>query len=574
MDALATISSRTADRTWRVPLVVAVSVAFTLAMLQYSLAHGRLGYDVDYDDVCYFADGARRLDTFYEKGARAAWREFRKAPPHSPLSTGLSMSGFMLFGIQDWAPYAMNGLLLLATLLAVNWALRDADRWLWTTGMVFVLCCPFLANAVLEFRPDYAAGLFIAIASLATLEAARQNELRKCAALGALWAAAALAKPPALPFVLYMGGLAGLAGFFIRNGITVRREEVIRHLHWAARVSGLAALIAAPYFAFAYRHIISYVHAAVFSESSSIWHLDGGLSTQFSFYVTGHGGARMLGIHVWLALGLVAAAIGLLTWQKSPALRLVVSAAALTASAYVFLSLVPNKSAFLGLTFQILLVFVGLIAAREIWTIDWKPWATGALRTVMSLLLVLGVASYKPARFTSSFHLRGDESVAKCRALNREIVNVLVDAVRTSPPSTPNSDGLAKVYVTTASYVNSDMLNWLALKEKLPLEFGVPAPTASLNWLWVDDLNLIARAFDQADFVVANEPTVLATNPKLPATQVAAETLEMARQRPDFQLLAERVNLEGKRYYIFQRATPHSGIEIGRRASPNAAPRK
>jgi hypothetical protein len=87
-------------------------------------------------------------------------------------------------------------------------------------------------------------------------------------------------------------------------------------------------------------------------------------------------------------------------------------------------------------------------------------------------------------------------------------------------------------------------------------------------------LELIARAFDQADFVVANEPTVLATNPKLPSTQLAAETLQMARQRPDFRLLAERVNLEGKRYFIFQRTTSRSGIEIGRREPPNAAPRK
>ena len=577
MDASATLGSPTAGGTWRVGLVVALSAAFTLAMLQFSLAHGRLGYDITYDDVGYFTDGARRLDTLYEQGARAAWREFRKTPPHSPLSTGLAMSGFMLFGINDWAPYAMNGLLALATLLSVNWILRDADRWLWTLGMLFVLSCPFLWNSVLEFRPDYAAALFTAVASLATIEAARRDELHKWAALGALWGGATLAKPGALPFVVFMGGVSALAGLVIRNGMRLPREELIRHLVWAARVSGLAALIAAPYFAFAARDLIGYVREAVFSESSSIWHLDGGLSTQLLYYVTGHGGATMLGTHVWLAVGLVAATIGLLTWRKSPALPLVVSAAALTASAYLFLSLVPNKSAFFGLTFQVLLVLVSLIGVREIWTLGSNPWATRAIRSAVGLMLVVGLASNKPARFTRSFHFRGDENVAKCRALNREIVNVLADAARAFPSSTRSSEGSAKIYVTTASYVNGDLLNWIALRERLPLQFAFPAPIIGqrqLQWLWLDDLELIARAFDQADFVVANEPTVLATNPKLPATLVAAETLEMARQRSDFRLLTERVNLEGKRYFIFQRTTPQSGTEIGRRESPEAAPRK
>jgi plasmid stabilization system protein ParE len=55
---------------------------------------------------------------------------------------------------------------------------------------------------------------------------------------------------------------------------------------------------------------------------------------------------------------------------------------------------------------------------------------------------------------------------------------------------------------------------------------------------------------------------------------LAADTLQMARQRPDFQLLAERTNLEGKRYYIFQRTEPQSSIEIGRHSSPDAAPLK
>src|SRR4051812_23985073 len=84
---------------WRLVACAAVAAAFTLAMVRFPPRHGRLSLFPTFDDVIYLADGARRLERYYDGGPRAVVGDFLDEPPHAPWSTYEAAAGFMLFGM-------------------------------------------------------------------------------------------------------------------------------------------------------------------------------------------------------------------------------------------------------------------------------------------------------------------------------------------------------------------------------------------------------------------------------------------------------------------------------------------
>jgi len=185
-------------------LISILSAAYTANVIQWSLRFGRLAMDPVFDDVGYLTDGLQRLNILDQAGFNAFCRSFVQAPPHSPWSTLLATSAFAVFGVHDWAPYLLNGLLVFI-FLCLAWDIVDHKNTLTRfaiSSLVLLLQLPF--QAVLEFRPDFAAALFTAAFSVLFLkigfrETGPGPEVRSCIFVGLLAGLAFLTKPSFFP---------------------------------------------------------------------------------------------------------------------------------------------------------------------------------------------------------------------------------------------------------------------------------------------------------------------------------------------------------------------------------------
>ena len=137
------------------------------------------------DDANYFCDGLERLRIFYQSGAMGVLRSLAHDPPHAPFSTLLAMASFTVFGLHAWSPYAGNGIIVLALLTLVDRLLGNVRPW--QRGMVYalVLATRLPMTAVVEFRPDIAAGI---AAAWGILDAFRSPLLREQLPPRAGWA--------------------------------------------------------------------------------------------------------------------------------------------------------------------------------------------------------------------------------------------------------------------------------------------------------------------------------------------------------------------------------------------------
>src|SRR3954471_2949097 len=93
-------------------MAVLLAILFAIVYLHVSEIGGRLSYDMTYDDVSYANEAAGHLRHLVAEGFPGLLRSLREVPPHSPWATGLAMLAFLVGGIDDFALYASNTVLL------------------------------------------------------------------------------------------------------------------------------------------------------------------------------------------------------------------------------------------------------------------------------------------------------------------------------------------------------------------------------------------------------------------------------------------------------------------------------
>ena len=114
-------------RRWIFLFVLLISAVYTAHVVQWSARWGRIAMDPVYDDVGYFMDGLQRLDLFQRSGIRGLCSSLVQSPPHSPYSTLVATLAFDLFGVHDWAPYALNAVPLFLFLLLAAVLIRPPN---------------------------------------------------------------------------------------------------------------------------------------------------------------------------------------------------------------------------------------------------------------------------------------------------------------------------------------------------------------------------------------------------------------------------------------------------------------
>ena len=526
-----------------------IALGFTLVQVRQSLYDGRLAAPPTYDDIAYLADAQTRLHTLYTAGPRQALRDALLDPPHSPWSTGLAALAFLTFGVEEWAPAAANGLLVLGLLLALSWRGRDLPMAWQLAIAVFLLTWPITGQAVVNFRPDIACGLATAwtalhIAGSRWVGASRRRHYLAGGGLGL----ALLIKPTVSPLTVavVLTAIAAATLTDVLRGHPWRRWRPI--LGASSRCLGVAALIAGPYYAVAYRHVYDYVYSNNFGELGELWRLDLATSEQALYYLTGTGGRFLLDAWLYLWLSLAAATLMLvLARRESAILRRLPAAVAVFLVAYALITIPAHKNQFLGA----LLPSLMLVSAKRMMVhlartggrsaATWPRYA-GAL--VLSSLPVAGLALFQWPTHFAPWDSLPPETIQQHRQLLEAVHRDIQQA----------GDGPARVLFTQIGpYMNPPLLRFRAGLER-SREIDALDLAANTD---PGDLEIQLAA---ATEVIAFSPDNPSTIAWLPAASRQQLVLDRLAEHPRFVLERAHPTPGSGQLFLFREVKAFDGV--------------
>ena len=195
-----------------------------------SFYDGRLGSPITHNDVNYFLIGIRYVVMLRDQGFLSIVHNLLHGTEHAPITSYQAMLAYLIFGINDWAPYASNLMYVLLFLAVAAYLVRDCPLVLLISAMVIVIAMPLTSNTLTEFAPELVCSLFTAIGTVLMLRLPLIG-----APLGARFRAGFcfclgfLAHPSASAFTL-IAVLGTLGLMFLREVIFIRKSGIGRLL--------------------------------------------------------------------------------------------------------------------------------------------------------------------------------------------------------------------------------------------------------------------------------------------------------------------------------------------------------
>lgn len=470
--------------------LLCAAAVFTVLVIQWSLDSGRLSYDATYDDVGYLVDGFNSLQILDQEGIYSFIKHIASNPPRSPWSSALAIIGFALFGIHDWAPYALNGLLIFAVFVLSERILHTVA---WPLRILFVLLMsltPFMIVAVNEFRPDVAVAFFTAAAVFCAVSGAfaesGERAQRYARIGGCLLGAALLAKPSFFLHTALMGSGALLVflGGRLRAGTNSSGDK--RNV-WksAAEFIGIALLIALPYYLLNWRYVITYFWTVGVSPEGDIWKIKGNFFNTINYYAGFGPAAAMAGAFALLYGSLISFGILMrLLRRQWPQVLFPLVMSGLAGVSLGVMLLGNMRNPFFGLSYQFLLCFTAIGELAYLWKSVWCRYlVVGMVFATAFAQLQIGILHPHLDQFGSSLTL-------KKNSVHDKILSELQAAVA----QIKTSSRPYKVFVTFAGDVNSVSLQWKANTAHADLKF--------FDQHRSDDLTLFRQAIQSYDFVL------------------------------------------------------------------------
>jgi hypothetical protein len=498
------------------PLII--TALMTPAIIRHSMTYARLSAPPGYDDISYMVDAGQRILTFHQQGLLAALRGYIDKPPHAPVSTGLAATGYLLFGIQEWAPYAMNSLVLLLYLALGAYIMRQARAIERVAALAILAVLPVASMCIREFRPDCLAALLIVAGIILLVERPllRMPTVRLLA-IGGLFGAAVLAKPSTFPLTLALAGMCTVLA-----GIADRSEP--RWTRWGCRIltRGLLVLsgivvVAGPHCLVGGKRMYAYLHLNIFGPDRELWTVSGSRTMHLRYYLDGVGGQFMLGPFAWplLATVLLGAMLAPFLLPRDSRRRALVIAAAL-GLAFATAALNQVKQQFLGLPFQLLLVFSALLTVRMI-VVEGGSRLLPRFPWTAALLIALAVVSVAQFRFWNPWVAGPSRNHRAARDLTEQIYHAVDQHL---------DDRSGLVYFGFFGAVNETALRFRAMQD---YQF---VHCTSLNR--ARTLEEFARPIGWARIVVTAPSGSWMTNDSRPNAKLRADLIEMMEAHSDF----------------------------------------
>ncbi|MBU3549914.1 hypothetical protein [Polynucleobacter sp. MWH-Berg-3C6] len=487
--------------------------------LKNSFEFGRLAFIPTYDDVSYFLDALTRYIKFINGDIFLVFLDAVANPPHAPIIALQAIFSYMVFGVNDWAPYVTNIWILLFALLGAATVIRGIAMGRWIL-FLYILTAPALGAAVVEFRPDIAAGMLTAIsvtmAIYGVTDKARGILIRQVTWSGLIFGCALWAKPSA--FIYTLGLMTfGLILSFIFVSVNSRYFSV-QSFKRAAVILAIGAVLSAPYYLLAGHRVIEYTWDAIVRDKS-IWAIDMDWGTHVRFYLFGQGGRFMMGLHVWAAMLSIGIAIMCRWANPLQRIRFFILIFVILVG-YIVVTVNSVKTHFLGVSFQLLLlifsllVFSDLMRQSKIWTI----------RLLMTFLVSISLLSIQPAGFW------GFKNSAQTQSINNVVATVIDRlAILSNKNSHPKT-----VFITFTGFLNRDVLLYGLLKQ------GISSMKID-SWFFrpqeEDPNQVFGRAIDRADIVIAASEGASVSSSGMPSNKILPLTLSLVKHNNNFKLL-------------------------------------
>jgi hypothetical protein len=384
--------------------LILLTLAFTLFQIGWSFRFYRLRAEPRYDDILYMSDAAARLSAFDHQSIFSWFVDLvARSQPHSPYSSVVAFLAFALFGYNEWAPYLLNGVLIFVLLMEIRRISTALPWYLQFVFLLFPLCLPLSRSAIVEFRPDFAEGLFGAVTVWRALELKfLSSTLRPVSDYIKLTGLAVLTWLTKPTFFIHTAILMGVVTFLCLVLENRNRQAWIRSLAVISPL-WLGLLIVSPYFLASWRSYWSYFKENTGGGSlAEVWRVPGGLTGSLKYYLFGlsagagiPSAAAMLGPFLG-AFGLIAL-VGLTWFAVQRDRRRLIFYSSVGCVAAVSLAVVVYggmKGPCFGLTFQILFVLMIVFALVSLLV---KSPFKGALACVLTTPIWICAAAQEPA---------------------------------------------------------------------------------------------------------------------------------------------------------------------------------
>src|SRR5262245_47237510 len=135
------------ERRNSVTLIVTIAALLvTASALSRSFLDGRLAAPMTHDDVNYFIEGIQRLTILRTQGFFALVSDFFHGFLHAPLLTYQAMLAYLIFGIEDWAPYVTNVVYVVIFFGFAAWLVRDCAAIVLASVMACLISMSIASN--------------------------------------------------------------------------------------------------------------------------------------------------------------------------------------------------------------------------------------------------------------------------------------------------------------------------------------------------------------------------------------------------------------------------------------------
>jgi len=449
----------------RLILVILIAAFLSIIYLMTSMEKGRLAQDVTYDDVGYFNDAAVRLKAGLEGGFYEFLRTFVANPPHSPFSTAFAILGFFIGGLNDLAPYAANGIILILVGWFIAKLFRHEDRIPFSWIIATTLVSPLMFRAIHDFRPDIFLGLITAatvwLFGLRLVLGSRSTVLP-----GVLLGACLLVKPTffahtiaiAIFLVVATGFLRVLWSPFPKGGLSFLTRFLL-----------IGAVTAMPYYALNAAYIFRYFWENTQGTESAIWSFEATVSflkvLKILLFDRGYGW-QVLGYHLYLCIILLLVALFLLAKRRETPKLIFVGLVLGTALLSLFVLVVGrHKNEFFLSTFQSTILLLGLFSFSQIVSIC-SPSPPLRIFVYISTSVALVIVTILNVGLN---HWQVSEDAKKFNSWNDRLVTTVLNDSQSRLGDAARKSTL-RVFFSFAGPVSAESVRWIALKKNASLD--------------------------------------------------------------------------------------------------------
>ena len=458
------------ERRYSAPLIViAITVLFFSAVISRSFYDGRLDSPLTHDDVNFFIEGIQHLTLLRTKGFLALADDLIHGSLHAPIRTYQAMLAYLMCGINDWAPYVSNIILVFFFFGFSAYLLRDCPTVVLVAALITLVLLPLSSNAFTEFAPEIICSLFTAMGAVLMVRLpVIAAPLRSRFVAGLCFAVGFLGHPSAFPFTaIALMATVGLA--FLRDIVWNGRFG-----QWRAGIAYsllnvlLSVWLPALYMVPRHGEYVTYFYDALFNHAEAWRWLEtsgkvGGRLQHVIFYLFGEGGQFMFGDRLLAYAGIILLGFAAAWWNKNRQLLARLTELGLLA---VLFWLVPTLAAFknylFAAAFGFLIAFMTVIALRSIYQAGGTK--RGAL--VVAALAFLLLIFYKPSEFYAPNTPESNDA--------REFAFLAIHEFKTVlRGNAPNPNGM-RVYMPNQGAYAPNMLQYYMLKDdpKLDWIFG------------------------------------------------------------------------------------------------------